>query len=301
MDRLTSMAVFVRCAELGSLAAAARASRLSHAMVTKHVRALEQSLGVRLLDLTTRRLSLTEAGRRYRDCCAQILVEVEEAALDAAAHQTTPKGLLRVTAPAAFGELHLAPILAGFMARYPEVSLEAEFTDRFVSLVEEGFDLAVRVGRLPDSDLVAKRLGACRMLTCASAAYLETAGAPARPEELAGRPCLILGTAGAPGLWWYTVPEGREIQVRVAGPVRSNSMALLCRAAEEGLGLVFGPSFVLGPLVRAGRLVTVLEAFTSRSLDLNALVPSRRRMSAKVRALLETLMEAFSDPNPWDA
>jgi DNA-binding transcriptional LysR family regulator len=295
MDRLTSMAVFVRCADLGSLAGAARAAGLSHAMVSKHVRALEQTLGVRLIDVTTRRLSLTEAGRRYYDRCIQILAEVDDAALEAAAHQSTPRGLLRITGPAIFGELHLAPVLARFMAANPQVSIEAEFTDRYVHLVEEGFDLAVRIGRLPDSSLIVRRLGAIRMLTCASPGFLQAFGPPERPEALAGRPCLRLSSATTPDVWWYTDAGGAEIKVRVEGPLKANSMSLLRQAAEQDAGLIFGPSFALGPLVEAGRLVTVLDAYPSRALDLNALLPSHRRMPLKVRALLDALVEAFSD------
>src|SRR3569832_1026042 len=185
MDRLTSMAVFVKSAESGSLAAAARALGLSHAMVSKHVRALEQTLGVRLLDKTTRKLSLTEAGRRYLVRCVQIIGEVEDAALEASQYQAAPRGLLRLTAPATFGRLHLAPAIAEFMELYPDIAIDADFTARFVSIVEEGFDLAVRIGRLPDSTLVMRRLGPCRMLSCAAPAYLDRFGLPGHPLDLA--------------------------------------------------------------------------------------------------------------------
>jgi DNA-binding transcriptional LysR family regulator len=300
MDRLTSMAVFVKSAEAGSLTAAARAHGLSHAMVSTHVRALEQALGVRLFDMTTRRLNLTEAGRRYLDRCVQILAEVDEAAHEASQYQSTPRGLLRVTAPATFGRLHLAPAIAEFMDLYPELAIDADFTDRFVSLVDEGFDVAVRVGRLPDSSLVVRRLGPCRMLTCAAPAYLDRSGVPRHPNDLGEHACFRLSTAATPGSWWYQGPDGEEIEVHVSGRLRANSMALLCRVAERGLGIVFGPSFILGPLVRADRLRPILSDYPSRPLDLSAVFPSNRHLSTKVRVFVDFLVQRFGATPPWD-
>lgn len=300
MDRLTSMAVFVKCAEAGSLTAAARAFGLSHAMVSKHVRALEQTLGARLLDVTTRRLSLTEAGRRYLARCVQILGEVEDAALEASQYQSTPRGLLRVTAPAAFGRIHLAPAIAEFMEIYPDIAIDADFTDRFVNLADEGIDIAVRVGRLPDSSLVVRRLGPCQMLTCATPAYLERFGVPNHPNDLSDHSCFPLSTVTTPGIWDYQGPDGEAIQVRVDGRLRTNSMDLLCSVAERGLGIVFGPSFVLGPLVHAGRLRTILRNYPSRSLDLSAVLPSNRHLSTKVRVFVDFLVQRFGGTPAWD-
>jgi DNA-binding transcriptional LysR family regulator len=300
MDRLTSMAVFVKSAESGSLAAAARALGLSHAMVSKHVRALEPTLGVRLLDMTTRKLSLTEAGRRYLVRCVQIIGEVEDAALEASQYQAAPRGLLRLTAPATFGRLHLAPAIAEFMELYPDIAIDADFTDRFVSIVEEGFDLAVRIGRLPDSTLVMRRLGPCRMLTCAAPAYLDRFGLPGHPHDLASHACFALSSAAAPRIWGYQTPEGEEIQVQIKGRLQANSMDLLCSAAERGLGIVFGPSFVLGPLVQAGRLRQILPDHPSRPLDLCAVFPSNRHLSTKVRVFVDFLVQRFGATPPWD-
>ncbi len=300
MDRLTSMAVFVKSVEAGSLAAAARAFRLSHAMVSKHVRTLEQELGARLLEVTTRRLALTEVGQRYHQRCVQILAEVEDAALEASRYQSSPRGLLRVTAPATFGDLHLGPAVAEFMKLFPEIAIEAEFSDRFVNLVDEGFDVAVRIGRLPDSSLVVRRLGPSRMLTCAAPAYLERFGIPKHPHELSGRACLCLSTASGPGTWWYQGLDGEEIQVRVKARLVANSMGLLCRVAEQGLGIIFGPSFVLGPLVLAGRLHRVLDAYPSRALDLSAVFPSNRHLSTKVRVFIDFLAQRFGGAPSWD-
>lgn len=295
MDRVTSMAVFVRSVEGGSLAAAARHFGLSHAMVSKHLRGLEQSLGVRLLTLTTRRLTLTEAGDNYFRRCVQILADIEDANREAMQLQAVPRGLLRVTAPVTFGEQHLAPALADFLARYPEIVLDVELTDRFSNLVDEGFDLALRIGRLPDSSLVARRLGASRMRTCAAPAYLARHGTPAHPSDLARHRCLYLNGVTTPGEWWYQV-DGSRLTVRVDGPLRTNSMALACQAAREGAGIVFGPAFALAPWIATGDLVPVLADFDSGALDIHALYLSRRHMSKKLRLLIDFLAARFSRP-----
>lgn len=292
MDRVTSMAVFVHCVEAGSLSAAARHFGLSQAMVGKHVRGLEQSLGVRLLSLTTRRLTLTEAGTRYFERCVQILGDIDEANREAMQMQATPRGLLRLTAPVTFGELHLAPALAEFMQRYPDIVLDIDLSDRFSNLVDDGFDLALRIGRLPDSTLVARRLGASRMMTCAAPAYLAQYGVPAHPAQLAAHRCLYLNTASHPGEWWYD-EDGRQFTVKVDGPLRTNSMAMARQAARQGVGIVFGPAFALLPWIRSGDLVPVLTDFESSPLDIHALYLSRRHMSKKLRVLVDFLAERF--------
>ncbi len=299
MDRLTSMAVFAKCVETGSFSAAARAFGLSQAMVSKHVRALEQALGTRLLDMTTRRLNLTEAGRRYLTRCEHILAEVEDAAVEASHYQSMPRGLLRITAPATFGRLQLAPAIAEFLELYPDLSIEVEYADRFVDLVDEGFDVAVRVGRLADSSLIVRHLGPCRMLTCASQAYLDRFGEPQHPEDLRDRECFCLSTITTPGVWQYLGSDGNEIQVQVGGRLTANSIDLPCAAAERGLGLVFGPSFVLAPLVEAGRLREVLLDYPGRPLDLSAVFPSNRHLSTKVRVFVDFMVRRFGPEPPW--
>lgn len=299
MDRVTSMAVFVKSVQAGSLAAAARHFGLSQAMVSKHVRSLEQSLGVRLLDLTTRRLALTEGGARYFERCVHILDDIDDANHEAMQLQGAPRGTLRLTAPVNFGELHLAPALADFLARYPDIVLDVQLGDRFSNLVDEGFDLALRIGSLPDSPLVARRLGASRLLTCAAPAYLARHGTPAHPDQLAAHRCLYLTSATAPAVWWYE-DAGRQVTVRVDGPLRTNSMALAAGAARQGLGIVFGPAFVFEPWIRSGELVAILAGFESRSLDIHALYPSRRHMAKPLRLLVDFLAQRFGGAPAWD-
>lgn len=295
MDRVTSMAVFVKSVDGGSLSAAARHFGLSQAMVSKHLRGLEESLGVRLLSLTTRRLALTEAGSKYYARCTQILADIEDANREAMHLQADPQGLLRVTAPVTFGELHLAPALAAFLRTYPKIVLDVELSDRFARLADEGFDLALRIGRLPDSSLVARRLGTSRMMTCAAPDYLARHGTPRHPSELARHRCVYQSSVTTPGTWWYD-DGGRQLTVQVDGPLRTNSMALACEAARQGLGIVFGPAFVFEPWLRAGSLVPVLAAFESRALDIHALYVSRRHLSKPLRLLIDFLAGSFADP-----
>jgi DNA-binding transcriptional LysR family regulator len=293
MDRVTSMAVFVKSVESGSLSAAARQVGLSQAMVSKHLRSLEQSLGVRLLSLTTRKLTLTEAGAAYFQRCVQILGDIDEADREAMQLQAVPRGLLRMSAPVTFGEMYLAPVLAEFLTRHPGIVVDVELSDRFSSLIDEGFDLALRIGRLPDSTLVARRLGSSRMVTCAAPAYLEAHGVPAHPSELAAHRCLTLNSVTTPGIWWYG-EAGAQISVQVDGPLRTNSMAMACQAARQGLGIVFGPAFALAPAIQAGELVPILTGFESHPLDIHALYLSKRHVARKLRLLIDFLAERFS-------
>jgi DNA-binding transcriptional LysR family regulator len=299
MDRVTSMAVFVKCVELGSLSAAARHFGLSQAMVSKHIRSLEQSLGIRLLSLTTRQLNPTEAGRQYFHRCVQILGDIEEANREAMQLQVVPAGVIRLSAPVTFGKLHLAPALADFLLQFPQITLDIDLTDRFSSLVEEGLDLAIRVGRLADSSLIAKKLGQSKMLTCAAPSYLARYGEPAHPAQLMEHRCLYLSSVTTPGIWWYE-ERGKPINVEVRGPLRGNSIEMACQAAEQGVGIVFGPSFVLGPLIKEGKLQPILREFESRPLDINALYVSSRLLQKKVRLLIDFLAERFGGLSVWD-
>ena len=300
MDRLTSMAVFVKSVEAGSLSGAARQMGLSQAMVSKHLRGLEGRVGVKLLNLTTRKLALTEAGARYYQRCLQILGDVEDADIEAMQLQSVPKGLVRLAAPLTFGELHLAPALADFLTAYPEIVLDVEFNDRFVDLLDGGFDLAVRIGQLPDSALIARKLGESHMLTCASPAYLERHGTPGHPSELTRHHCLWMHSVSTPGTWWYQ-EDGKQLLIDVTGPLRSNSMTMACHGALRSLGIVFGPAFVLRPWIASGSLKPVLTAFESQSLDIHAVYLGGRRVSAKVRLLIDFLISWFADRHDWNS
>jgi DNA-binding transcriptional LysR family regulator len=299
MDRLTSMAIFIRAVDLGSLAEAARATGISAGMAGKHLRATEKRLGVSLLNRTTRRLSLTDAGRMYYERCQQILAEIEEAERDAINQQTLPRGVLRVNAPIGFGELHLAPAVAEFNTNYPDVSVEIIVSNHFVDLMDGSSDLAIRVGRLPDSGLIARRLAPCHRVVCAAPRYLERRGAPTVPDELKQHNCLIYLLEAEPKDWRLTGPQGEQI-VRVEGSLHSNSGFLLREAGLAGLGVLRLPSYIVGEDLNAGRLLPLLKDYVEHDLGIYAVFLQSRQLAAKVRAFVEFLSRRFGPEPYWD-
>lgn len=301
LDQVTSMRVLVRVAATGSLAAAGRALALSQTMVTKHIDALETRLGVRLLQRSTRGLTLTEAGRTYLDSCQRILAEIDEADQAAAAGQAEPRGLLRLNVPVSFGTLQIAPLLGDFTARHPLVSLELGLNDRLVDLVEEGWDLAVRIGVLRSSTLVARRLAPCRTVVCAAPAYLDARGTPRRVGDLAGHNCLGYTLSERMGAArWSFGPDGK-IVVNVSGTLRANNGDALRAAALAGLGVIYQPSFLVAGDLRAGRLVALaLDHPTSDVGQVFAVFRPDRRLPPKSRAMIDFLAERFGDEPAWD-
>lgn len=298
LDRLQGMTVFVRVAELGSFSSAARQLSLSKSTVSKHVTQLEERLGVRLINRTTRRLALTEVGSAYRDYCARIVQEIEEAELTAMRHAVEPRGRLKVNAPVTFGFLHLGPLLPAFLARHPGIEIELTLNDRFVDLLEEGFDVAVRVGRLGDSSLVARRFATARHVCAASAAYLDRAGRPEAPAALAGHNCLSYSYGRQPDAWAFA--RGAErLSVRVSGNLQANNGDALRAAACAGLGTVYLPDFILGGDLAAGRLVRLLEDWETPEIPIHAVFPPQRHLSAKLRAFVDFLVERLGRRDGW--
>jgi DNA-binding transcriptional LysR family regulator len=258
MDRLASMSVFVKVVAHQSFADAAREMGLSRAGVSKHVAALEQSLGARLLNRNTRRLHLAEVGAVVHERYARILEEIDEVERNAGALQTNPRGVLRITAPVSFGIPHLAPAIAEYAARYPDVAIDIVLNDRTVDLIEEGFDVAVRIGRLVDSTLVARRIATIRFALCAAPAYLQRRGVPRRPADLNGHDCLEYSYRQTGNEWHFTGPDGTRESVRVDCRLKANNPQILHTAALNGAGIEFNPTFVVGADIAAGRLVTLL-------------------------------------------
>ena len=266
MDRLVSMAVFKQTVDAGSFAAAARYFGISPEMAGNHVRGLEEHLGVRLLNRSTRRLNLTEAGGIYYERCARILADIRDAEAEVGVLQASPRGLLRVAAPVTFCVLHVAPAVSEYMRRYPEVKLDVAVSDRHVNLIEEGYDLAIRVGELQDSNLVARRLTTAQLIVCATPAYLQRAGHPQKPSDLAGHACLVYREVESPDAWRFQAPDGSVETVRVSGPLSSTNPAFLYRIALAGHGVVIGPSFAFGADIAEGRLVRLLTGWRSREV-----------------------------------
>jgi DNA-binding transcriptional LysR family regulator len=300
LDRVTSMQVFVRVAALGSFSAAARALNLSQTMVTKHVAALEERLGVKLLHRSTRRLTLTEGGRDYLTACERILAEIEEAEASASLDRIEPRGTLRLNVPLTFGFRHIAPALPEFNRLHPDVSFDLGLADRFVDLIEEGWDLAIRIGRLKDSSLVARRLAPCRTVVCAAPSYLKEHGTPQTLEDLARHNCLGYTLPSAAGANRWTFGTEGEIVVPVQGNLRANNGDALLAAAVAGQGLIYQPTFIVRDSLRAGALVPVLGAYATPEFGIHAVFPSGRQAPAKVRAFVEFLARRFAPEPEWD-
>lgn len=292
MDRLTSMAIFVRVVEKGSLAAAAEEFCTSATMVGKHLRALEDHLGGRLLNRTTRRQSLTDLGREYYDRCKQILADVEAADGIADAMQAVPRGVLRVTAPSSFGSHGLIAALPDYFARYPEVGVDLSLDDRVVDLVEERFEVAIRIGSLPDSNLVARRLADYRTVICASPSYLAHHGVPQCLADLQAHDCLGFSNWKIRDEWHLKGPRGRET-VRVQGPFQVNSGQALRMAALSGMGIVMQPEVLLAEDLAAGRLVHLLPDYETFARPMHVVYLADRYSKPKLRSFVDFVMERF--------
>jgi DNA-binding transcriptional LysR family regulator len=301
LDRVTGMQVFARVASLGSFSAAARALSLSQTMVTKHVVAIEDRLGVKLLHRTTRRLRLTEAGRRYLTSCERILAEIEEAEALAAADRVEPRGTLRLNVPLSFGVREIAPALAEFTAQYPTLTVDLGLNDRVVDLIEERWDLAIRIGRLKDSTMIARRLAPCRMVLCAAPAYLAIRVRPRRADVLNGLNCLCftLSNETQPVRWVFG--QTIVVSVQVSGNLRASNGDALRLAALAGQGVIYQPTFLVAEDLRAGRLVALtLDEPVQEPLGVFAVYPLDRHPPAKVSACVEFFARRFGSDPPWD-
>lgn len=288
------MKAFVAVAETGHFAAASERLGLSRAMASKQVMDLEAHLGLRLLNRTTRRVSLTEPGAAYLERCRDILAAVEEAEREITSQATEPVGLLRVTAPMSFGASHVAAQIAAYSKRYPRVSVDLVLNDRLADIVEEGFDLAIRIGRLSDSSLIARRIGETRLIVCASPDYLAARGRPLTPADLSDHECVLYSYASAGALWTFSGPNGAE-NVRVSGRVACNNGDAICRMAIDGLGVVVAPDFIVWPYLQSGALQEILADYASAAVGIYAIHTSHRHAPLKLRTFIDQLAAAFHD------
>ena len=279
------MQVFVRIVEAGSLTAAADALGMSAPSVVRSLAALERALGVRLLNRTTRRSSLTDEGREYCERCRRVLAEVEEAEALMSARRAKPKGRLRLTAPVTYGRMHVAPVVAAFIARYPEVQVELLLVDRVVDLVEEGIDAAVRIGHLPDSTLVARRLGETRRVVCAAPAYLKRAGVPGAPGELAKHRCILFTGLSASGEWSFGGKPPLRVAIRPV--LRTNQVDAAIDACLRGLGCGQFLHYQVESLIGKGKLRRLLAEYEPAPLPIQIVYPQARLPSSNVRAFVD--------------
>jgi DNA-binding transcriptional LysR family regulator len=299
MDKIQEMTSFIAVVETGSFVAAADAGGLSKAAVSRHVAELEQRLGVRLLHRTTRRLSLTDDGQRFYTRSKELLASLEEIESEISAQSEEPAGLLRVNAPLTFGILHLAPLWGRFIERHPRITLDVSLNDRVVDLVEEGYDLAVRITNLPSSQLVSRRLASTRMVLCASPAYLQRHGHPAHPQELARHRVISYSYWSGKDEWHFHGPDG-EVRVRTSPRLQANNGDTCRTAALDHQGIILQPDFLVGADLQRGDLVELMPAYRSGDIDIHAVYASRKHLPVKVRRLVDFLVQAFEQP-AWSA
>jgi DNA-binding transcriptional LysR family regulator len=293
MDRWSAMEAFVRVVEAGSFVAAAERLGISTSSLSRLIADLEQHLGSRLLNRTTRRLSLTESGQSYYERCVTLLADLAEAEALAGQSSAQARGTIRLTCSYSMAEQQVAPAIASFVERHPGVKFELVVSDRIVDLVEEGFDLAIRVGAVGSDRLVARRLGSMRMVLCAAPSYVERHAAPRFPEDLAGHNALTYAYAPSPRVWRFTDAKGDVHEIRVAGNLHANSGDALRAAAVQGMGVIYEPDFLLDAALRAGQLVPLLPEFPGAGGDIWAVYPSRRHLSLKVRLFVDHIAAAF--------
>ena len=288
MDKLTGMLVFVRVSRTGSFVGGARDLGLSRAMATKHIMRLENSLGIRLFNRTTRSLSLTEIGATYLERCQQVLVDIEE--MDAAVThlQTKPRGTLKISAPPFIGVSHIAPALSEFLEKYPDLNVEMILQGSPGDLIDEGIDIAILLGSLEDSSLIARKLVSSPLVVCGTSGYFNKHGTPVTPDDLSEHSCLVNWAIPPRDQWQFKTAKGNQT-IKVSGRMQANVADPIRIAAVKGLGIIMLPNYIVGNDIKAGRLQVILHEYAISPLDIHAVYPHRKYLSAKVRSFLDFL------------
>lgn len=300
-EALSDIAVFVAVVKSGSFTSAADALELSKSQVSKCVNRLEARLGARLLHRTTRRLRLTEAGTALYETSHSALDAIEDAQLAVSSLQGAPRGTLKVSASIAFGTVQLPSILARLTALYPELAVELVLEDRHIDLVKEGIDVALRItGDPPDSGMVYRRLGPNRQVVCAAPRYLEQHGIPRTPQDLAAHDCIAHMARATPRVWHFTTPTGGKVSVQINGRIAVNSALGVRESALEGLGIIELNSYLVGPEIKAGRLIRLLDGYQPKELSIYAVFPQRRYLAPKVRVFIDAMLERMAPEPAWD-
>ena len=294
MDKLTSMKVFCRVVARENFSQAARDLRLSPAMVTKHISFLEKDLSIRLLNRTTRRVSTTEAGKRYHQHCLHLLSDIEEAEASLYEMGSKPSGLLKLSCPIDFGVLCLAPAIAIYLNRYPEVKIDIDYQDRKVSLVEEGFDMAIRIGKLDDSSLVAQRIMPSKVVCCASPAYLQSHPPLKTPDQLKEHNCLTYAYSSTNNEWQFH-NDREQHSIKISGRLNSNNGRASVAAAILGVGIILKPEFMVREYLDDQKLVQLFPEYKVSASNVYAVYPHRQFMPAKISSFIAFLKEYFSE------
>jgi DNA-binding transcriptional LysR family regulator len=300
MDTIDGMRTFVAVISEGSFSAAAGRLDMSPQLVSKYVGQLEARLGARLLNRSTRRLSITEAGQAYYERCRYILDEIDE--MENAVGEATLKaqGLLRINAPMSFGALHLAKAIADYQRVQPHVSVNLTLDDRTVDIVSEGYDMAIRIGRLSESSLIARKLAPVKLVVCAAPGYFRERGTPTSPEDLKSHECLAYAYYSENDRWRFKAKDGTQHEVRIKGRFSANNGDALRQAAIAGTGLVLQPTFIVGKDIHDNRLQPVLDDYEVEQLAVYAVYPHRQYLSGKVRTFVDFLADYFGSPPYWD-
>jgi DNA-binding transcriptional LysR family regulator len=300
MGRFDELETFVQVVESGSFTAAAERLSVAKSAVSRRIADLEGRLGVQLFRRTTRRLNLTDTGRGFHGRAVRILADLEEAELAVSQAHRTLRGTLRVAAPLTFGVRHLGPAIRDFATRHPEVIFDIDFNDRQVDLIQEGVDVAVRIARLEDSTLVARRLAPVRLAVVASPTFVQHHGKPRSPADLASLDCLAYSLSPEPWVWRYRAPDGSEGSVRIRSRLAANNGDFLCAAAVAGQGVLLSPTFIVYRALADGRLVSLLADHEWSDVAAYAVYPRTRHLSVRVRAFVDFLVERFAGLPYWD-
>lgn len=300
MNKFDELEALVSVIESGSFSAAADRSGVAKSLISRRISALEQRLGIKLLNRTTRSLSLTDAGREFHQRAQQILLDLHDAEQQVSLETQQLIGRIRLAAPMSFGKRHLSPALATFLQQHPAISIDLDLNDREVSLVEEGFDMALRVGDLGDSSMIAKRICAIGFVTAASPDYLAHYGTPQHPDELKNHKGLQYSNAPLRQGWRFASSEGTIIEAKPKISLRANNGDALAEAASQGLGITYGPRFILHDYCVSGRLIPILEPYTKLNTSLQVLFPPGRLIPGRVRALAEHLATTWGSQPPWE-
>ena len=300
MARFEELETFVRVVEAGGISAAAEHMGIAKSAVSRRISDLEARLGAQLFRRTTRRFTLTDAAQDFYRQCLRLLADLEDAEQAVTQSHGTLSGRLRVAVPLSFGLLHLGPAIDAFSLAHPQLSFDLDFNDRQVDLVAEGFDLALRIGELADSSLVARRLATMRIMVAASPAYLEQHGKPQTPRDLAQHTCMTYSNLPDPYAWTWLDAQGKAETVRVASGLQANNGDFLCQAAAAGHGITRQPTFILYRYIEAGTLVPILADYTWPAVNAWAVYPRTRHVSQRVRAFIDFLAERFAGVPYWD-
>lgn len=300
MDRFENMRAFIRVVEVGSISGAADRLGVAKSAVSRRLKELETHLGVELFHRTTRSMNLTDTGRAFYHQSVRILEDVLEAELATAQAHGTLKGSLKIALPSSFGLMHMGPAINEFLQQHPKIEFDLDFNDREVDLIQEGFDLAIRIANLPDSSLIARRLAPIELVLCASPAYLEQKGMPETPDELSQHQCLVYSLLRDLDYWHLADRDGKEIKVKIHPYLKATTGEFLKESAVKGQGIIYVPSFIVYKEIECGDLVQVLDEYKLPRLNAYAIYPQTRHLSQRVRAFVDFLVKRYEGTPYWD-